>query len=56
MDIFAPLFALLAIEKLIFLICWLSLALLGAALLVFGLERFEQRQTDRQNNRRNGGS
>jgi hypothetical protein len=53
MDLFASLFDLVPLENLIFLVCWLALAILGAALLVFGLERFEPRQKDQQNNRRN---
>jgi len=51
MDLFLSLFGLVPIENLIFLVCWLALAILGAALLVFGLERFEPRQKDQQNNR-----
>lgn len=56
MDVFLSLLGLVPIESLIFLVSWFALAIVGAALLVFGLERFEQRHTDRRNNRGEGGT
>ena len=51
MDVFLSLLGLVPIESLIFLVSWFALAIVGAALLVFGLERFEPRQKDQQYNR-----